>query len=365
MAKKIKKFKIPNFLKIHKRRAIIFIASFCALSGFGVLYFAHGPYPNLFGRTIDIETNIEKGEVVKFDTHPLTGRTCENAKSRPIAVMLAEDPVTRPLSGISKADLVVEMPVVKDGITRIMAVFVCEEPEEIGSVRSSRDDFIPLAASFDAIYAHWGGSHFALDRLNGGAVDNIDALINPFSVFFRKNTIAAPHNGFTSYEKLRSTAEKLGYRTNTLFEGYPRAQNNPDDSGNSVTISVEYPYPVNVSYIYNRDKNIYYRWRGGTPEYDKIDGSQASASVLVVMKTQTRNLEGEYNDVDVTGEGEAFIFQNGRMEKVKWKKAQNPTESKLGFFDSNGNEVPFVPGKIWIHVTDTYTNVLWGEKIAE
>src|SRR3989338_6889489 len=87
----------------------------------------------------------------------LTGLICDNYSKRPIAVMMASDPIARPLSGIGQADVVIEMPVTPNGITRMMAVFQCEESAEIGSVRSAREDFLPLVASFGALYAHWGG----------------------------------------------------------------------------------------------------------------------------------------------------------------------------------------------------------------
>lgn len=356
---RVKKPNLSLIFKWYPHVFVIFLSILLVL-GLGV-FLANWFNPNLFSKTIEIISTVEETNAVKFDAHPITGQRCRNSKVRPMAVMLSEDTVTRPLSGVSKADVVVEMPVVKDGITRMMAIFACEEPEEIGSVRSSRDDFIPLAAAFDAIYVHWGGSHFALDKLNIGVIDNIDALINPFNVFFRKNTIAAPHNGFTSYQQLYDVAERLGYRMETNFEGYSRTDGVPSLSDNPVTVSVEYPRPFNVSYVYNLEENIYYRWRGGIPEYDNIDGSQVSMSVLVIMKTSTRNLEGEYNDVDVIGEGEALVFQNGHMERVKWQKAENLLTSKIKFLNEKGNEISFVPGKMWIHIVDTYTNILWGD----
>lgn len=148
-----------------------------------------------------------------FEPSTITGEGCENYNHRPYAVMMAADTRTRPLSAIASADLVVEMPVLKGGITRIMAFFNCKRPPEIGSVRSARHDFITLAASFDAIFAHWGGSKMSLDLLKASSIDNIDALINPQNVFYRKYSIAPPHNGFTSYDKLDSTAQFLGYKS--------------------------------------------------------------------------------------------------------------------------------------------------------
>ncbi|MBU3924750.1 DUF3048 domain-containing protein, partial [Patescibacteria group bacterium] len=121
----------------------------------------------------------ETSVVVKNDVDELSDEavtpygqeSCQNSTRRSIAVMLAIDAITRPLSGISEADIVFEMPVITDSITRLMAVFGCIIPTEIGSIRSARHDFIDLAKSVDAIFVHWGGSHFALDKLKTGAID--------------------------------------------------------------------------------------------------------------------------------------------------------------------------------------------------
>jgi len=117
------------------------------------------------------------------EKNPINGIACDNAIKRPLAVMMAGDLEAWPLSGISEADLVVEMPVVTNGITRYMAVFVCGNPKEIGSIRSARHDFIPLAMGFDAIFAHWGGSHFALEKLDNKIMDNINALYRRSALF--------------------------------------------------------------------------------------------------------------------------------------------------------------------------------------
>ncbi|MBU2068178.1 DUF3048 domain-containing protein, partial [Patescibacteria group bacterium] len=102
---------------------------------------------------------------------PLSGLSCQNYQQRPLAIVLANDPVTRPLFGLSQADLVIEMPVITNSITRLIAFFVCNQPEKIGSLRSARHDFIPLAQGLDAVLVHWGGSHFALDKLDAGIMD--------------------------------------------------------------------------------------------------------------------------------------------------------------------------------------------------
>ncbi len=289
-------------------------------------------------------------------TNPLTGELCPDGDKRPIAIMLTGDAEARPLSGISQADIVVEMPVLENGITRFMATFRCQQPQDIGPVRSARHDFLPFAVAFDAVFSHWGGSHFALDILRTGAVDNIDALVNPFEVFYRKTSRIAPNNGYTSFEKLQQTAEKLHYRTDGKEKGYPHIQDEVTLNQRQ-RIDIKYPFPSNVEFAYNPDTNTYTRSRGGEKETDAETGQQVSVKNLIVMKAESRQLEKDYNAMSVQGENEVTIYNNGEAKKGTWKrqtedyvKDKSPQSAKYYFVDADGRELGLVPGKIWISV---------------
>lgn len=292
---------------------------------------------------------------------PLTGKHCENGNRRMIAVMLSSDKEARPLSGIASADMVFEMPVVDNGATRLMAIYQCVLPEEIGSVRSARDAFIPLAKGLDAIYSHWGGSHFALGKLKTGIIDNIDALPNPFNAFYRKPDILAPHNGFTSGEKLLNASEKSGYRLKNKFEGYPHEESskfNPPSGGqNSGKLFIDYPGEFGVEYKYDNATNSYFRWRGDKKEIDKNNDEQASAKNIVVMYAQAKQIEGQYNDVKIIGQGKAeFYFNGGKIDGV-WKK--DSEAGKLYFLDNSGAEIKFTPGNIWVEIIQLERKAEW------
>jgi len=311
----------------------------------------------LGGRSIDIGGSKNK-PVNKGQVSSISGLECENYDRRPIAVMLATDPQTRPLSGISQADMVIEMAVITDSITRLMAIYVCEEPEEIGSARSSRHDFIPLALGLDAIYAHWGGSHFALDKLDAGIIDNIDAMKNPYNAYWQDWSKPMPHNGFTSFSRLLNAAEKLGYRLENEFVGYPHEDSKPKALDGKLTIGFGNQY--RVYYEYNSETNTYLRWRGGEKEIDKNNDEQVEVSVIAVMRAASRMIQiPDYNDVDVEGEGEASIFQNGEEIKGYWKKEGKYSKSKLYFLDDKGKEIKFTPGRIWIEIVELYQEVKW------
>lgn len=293
------------------------------------------------------------------NTGSITGIVCENDNRRPLAVMMANDPVARPLSGISSADLIVEMPVITNGITRVMAFFICETPSEIGALRSARHDFIPLAMGFDAIFIHWGGSQFALDKLDKGIMDNINALYNQFGAFYRKSGLSAPHNGFTSYNRLWSVSQKLGYRGESKFDGYLFTNYNKCDICQNGRLAIDYSVPYNVYYDYDAAKNIYSRFRGGYPEIDKLNNAQVEVKNIIIMRATSHQLGDQYNDVDVEGGGKATVYKNGAEIFGSWKKDKEDAGSKLYFFDDNGAEIKFTPGKIIIEIVESYQKISW------
>jgi len=338
-----------------KIKIVLIIIIVITIAGF--LFWKFGSKSMEIGNNNEAEPKTEN----KVGLSPITGLECENYNRRPIAVMLATDPIARPLSGISQADLVIEMPVITGSITRFMAVFGCEDSEEIGSVRSARHDFIPLALGLDAIYAHWGGSHFAYDKLDAGILNNIDALKDWYGAYYRKSNILAPHNGFTSMEKLLSAIKKSKYRTENKFSGYPheKSLNSKTQISNGKLI-IGYGGKYSVYYEYNPKTNIYLRWRGGEKEIDRNNNEQVETSVIAVMRAESRMIEPpDYNEVDVEGKEEAIIYQNGEEIKGYWKKEGHYSNSKLYFMDNNNNEIKFAPGKIWIEIVELNTEIKW------
>ena len=295
-----------------------------------------------------------------FKKSPVSGLSCVNANRRPIAVMLAGDAIARPLSGLTEADLVFNMPVITDSITRLMAIYICGSPKEIGSVRSARDDFIPLARGLDAILAHWGGSHFALDILDKGVMDNIDALKNPYNAYFRKSGIVAPHNGFTSFNRLYEASEKLNYRLENNFSGYLHLGGNLASSATTTkTLIIGFPGTFQVKYVYEPASNSYFRWRGGTKEIDKNTNKQVEVKNVVIMFAESHQIEGQYNTVAVEGSGKGIIYRNGEEIQAAWKKDKTNQTSKLYFYDLGGNEIKFVPGQIWVEIAQPNQEVNW------
>lgn len=295
---------------------------------------------------------VEKGQVdlarMNLPESGLSGERCENAKQRPVAVMMADDQEARPLSGIAEADLVLEMPVTEGGVTRMMAIFQCQAPVEIGSVRSSRRDFIPLAQGLGAVYAHWGGEKEALAELNKGVIDNLDGLKydGQDTVYYRKKGLKPPHNGFTSSDRLKEALTKREFNLSWLNVAYGHEDGKRMGQASPPEL---YADEFKVVWKYQPATNRYRRWRDEKLEMDANLSQPVEAKNIVIMKTSWSPISLDYIRVKTVGSGEAVIYKNGREIKGTWEK--KGAKEKLFFFDENRQEIKFTPGSIWVEIT--------------
>ncbi len=276
----------------------------------------------------------------------IAGLNCQNSNTRPFAVMLSSDPEARPLSGIGEADIVFEMPVTPNQVTRIMAIFQCNQPEELGSIRSSRLDFLPLALSFNTIYAHFGGEHAVLEKLNSGVIDNIDGLKYDGTVYYRKGSIPRPHNSFTDFDSLKEISNKLGYELTGATVKYPHEKN--DKSLDTIEPPVIYKGNFEVVWRYSQETNSYFRTRAGKEEIDKNNGKQVETKNVVLMETAWSPIDKDYIRIKTIGSGKAVFYKNGQMIDGTWKKSGD--KDKLYFYDDRGEEMLFAPGNIWVEI---------------
>lgn len=296
------------------------------------------------GNNIEI-SNKNGGGNIKKEKSMLAGIECENYNARPYAVMLSSDKEARPLSGIGEADVVFEMPVVDNGFTRMMAVYQCNRPKELGSVRSSRLDFVLLALGLNAIYAHFGGEKEVLEELNSGIIDNIDGLKYDGTFYYRKKSIPMPHNAFTNFDLLGEISSKLGHEPTGSEVSYPHEN---DKSRGEVEPLAVFNKDFEVIWKYNKDSNSYFRSRAGKSEIDKNTGKQVETKNIVIMKTTWSPINKDYIRVKTVGSGGLLVYKNGTVVTGIWEKKND--NAKLFFYDQNHKEIQFVPGSVWVEI---------------
>lgn len=316
---------------------------------------------------------------------PISGLSCENWNRRPLAVMQPGDVPARPAAGFSEADMVFEMPVITASVTRLMAVYVCNTPPEVGSMRSARHDFIHLAKGLDAIFAPWGRSEshngsdpvgLAQGILNRNEIDNINcnqdagksSTLCSTNPCFRKNGMArGVDSGYGQPAEFYNCAKELGYRTENNFSGYPHQGEAPlDQRPTGGHLRVAFAGPFAAEYDYDKEANSYLRTWGNQDDVDRNNGKRIAPKNVAVLIARSDQIEGQYNNVqlgdpwyDESDSGEARYYLNGKEFLGTWKKDKSKMDSKLFFYDQNGEEVKFVPGQIWVDILEPGQSLRW------
>jgi hypothetical protein len=285
--------------------------------------------------------------------------------TRPYTVMLDNHPKAYPQTGLNQAPLVFEA-LAEFGITRYMAVYfpgVSPELNTIGPVRSARPYFVEWAKGLRGVYTHAGGSPEALTMAQTSSeILNMDALRRDAGKFFRRSTQrVAPHNLYTSSAEIAAFAAAQGGGAPDLKEiGFvyradaPAAQR---PAAQRLTYYFIYKEAY-VSWAYDKASNSYLYFRQRRPHVDAATGEQVRFRNIVIMEVPERPIPGDPKgriEQIVTGEGPARIFMDGRMVEGTWRKGAG--FAQLQFFGTDGNEIAFTNGSLWIAAIPSLKNL--------
>lgn len=331
---------------------------------------------------------------------PISGLSCDNWNKRPVAVMQPADIQARPAAGFSEADMVIEMPAYTSSVTRLMGVYLCNIPDEIGAIRSSRHDYIALASGLDAFFIHWGGSHFALDLLKENVIDHIDCMnTNYCERWAISGKMRMEDTGHIKKEKILQAMDDLGIKRENNFSGYPHKGELPlEERPAGGHLRVAFAKPYDAEYDYDKESNSYLRTWGEEADTDKNNDKRIAPKNIAVLfakseqivntkdykglglqspwdgveeikNTGVESISGRYNNVqigdpwyDESDSGPARYYMNGKEYAGNWKKDKSKIDSKLFFYDESGKEIQFVPGQIWVEILEPGQNLRWEAK---
>lgn len=292
---------------------------------------------------------------------PLSGRLTskDRAERKPMAVVIENHPDSRPQSGINKASIVYET-FAEGGITRWLAVFQEEDVAEIGPVRSARSYFVDWVLSFNALFAHVGGSSDALDLISKYKVLDL----NQFSLgsfFWRDNKRYAPHNVYTTTDKLRAAAKSKGYSTEDskvpsfMFKDDAKESDRPE----SFSFVVNFNPNFAVTYTYDKKNNQFLRQVAGQKQVDRVTGEQFAAKNVIAQFSDfsygTTRTGEQSTKIRTTGSGKAIFYIDGKRTTGTWQRSTQSSAPR--FFDETGKEVVLNGGTTWVEVAPTGTVV--------
>lgn len=298
---------------------------------------------------------------------PLTGeeKSPDFSVDRPaLGVKIDNARPARPQAGLEAADIVYEE-LAEGGITRFLAMYHCNDADELGPVRSARlVDSDILREYAPVLFAYSGGNPLVKKK-----VEETDGIVNlRFGArpegFERKKGRSSPHNLFTSTAKLRALSTELGTPKSEFVFSAVAQSTVPAATGSSPTgPSPSPPVGTAVSFSYAGSAPVLYNYDPGTTAYlrtqsDKphlsATGAQISAINVVVLKVKVvagtiRDSAGNFSpEITVVGTGEAVYLSRGIATNGKWSR---PNErDRTMFLDSKGLPYRLAPGRTWIHL---------------
>lgn len=320
--------------------------------------------------TVDEDLPPEEGMVRSPLTNEWISGELEN--QRPIAVMIPNENACLPHYNISNADILYECNV-EGNMTRLMAVFKdWKNLDRIGNVRSCRDYYVYWAKEWDAVYCHIGGPFYILDVINSPSTDNITGAVlasDPKqkkglvdAAFFRTSDRNAPHNAYTSGDRIESAIKTLGY-SETYTENYAgdhfkfAPKNNQNtleqygaDAYDAKNIDLAGAYSITKTYFkYNEEDGLYYRYqgmqKGDQAHMDAATNKQLAFKNVLIQFThhESRDAKGylAFQCHDTTRKG--VYCTNGKAIEVTWKKTGDYEPTR--YYDKDGNEIELNTGK--------------------
>ena len=295
--------------------------------------------------------------------NPLTGLAAKSADARPVAVMINNLKKALPQHGLKDADIVYEIPA-EGGVTRLLAIYNdISAAGVIGSVRSSRPIFIDVAASYDAIYVHHGGSPEAYSMLKAGAVYNLDGMSLEGSVFYRdaarRKSMGYEHSSMTTGAKISAKLQKSGVRMTGKAAGtaFRFSYNDLVPAGAAAEkVSVK-TGSYTSEYEFLPDYGTYMRTEHGWSSDANGTGKLDFRNVFVLqMKYSVISGDSKGRlDFNNFSSGKGYYITNGRMQEITWKWAS--AASRMKFYAADGTELSVNAGKSMIHFVSSLSNV--------
>ncbi len=311
------------------------------------------------------EPEPEEPEPEPGPTSFLTGEEVdEDVLERPILIVKIDNaPQARPQTGLDIADVVYEVRV-EAGITRFLALFHSEIPEDAGPTRSARPADAQIVGGYDRSAFIYSGARPEVQSLlaNSAAI----RITEGGAGFYRAGGRSAPHN---LHNSLPQAMNAVMDREPAILDDVGWEFDEEPPSGESVcpeddeacedpgaAVQARISSSVTAGWEYDGDAGVYRRLQNGQAHTVTGEGQIGAANVVYIG---ARHYLGEPNcygsrcpETDVTTDGErAIVLRDGNRYEARWRKPS--ASDQLEILTPDGDPFPLKPGQTWIHLPDT------------
>jgi hypothetical protein len=289
-------------------------------------------------------------------TWPLTGVAADEVTPRPaVAVKIENTSQARPQSGLQHADVVWET-IVEFQVSRLVAVFHSQLPEEIGPVRSVRPMDIAIASPLRAPFVFSGGQPAILQLVYNSNLQPISHDAGADGLY-RIRSRSAPHNVYASLTTILAQAdadhaappvEQFAFALRPELASAVRA------GTPATTLSFRLSSASTPNWAWDAGRGQWLRSEGSSAHMDAVTGAQVGATnvVSVVAGHPDSGYDAQnaapIPTYELVGEGDAVVATGGMTIPARWRKAAE--DQPLQLFDAAGAPILLAPGNTWVEL---------------
>jgi hypothetical protein len=307
-------------------------------------YPPEGYGPTNFPSDVDLLTGLPVADPVLLDRRPMLIKVSNIPRNN------------RPQWGLSLADIVFEY-YTEEGNTRFAAVFLGNNADIVGPIRSGRFIDAQLVRGYKAVFAFGSAYVVEMDRfLNSEFADRL--------VIEGANTPLTRHdpNGanflVANTATLSAYATSLGNNARQNLDGMSFNLTPPAGGTPVPQIFVRYSGVIYNRWDYDPATGKYLRFADTTEDYNNVKEQYAQLTdrltnqpisfdnMVVLYVTHELYSKGIY-DIQLNGSGAGYAFRDGQAYQVNW---QRNSTAVVSLTNPDGTPFPFKPGTTWFEV---------------
>lgn len=288
-------------------------------------------------------------------TWPLTGVETAEVAARPaVAVKVENTTVARPQSGLEAADVVWET-VVEFEVSRFVAVFHSQVPEEVGPIRSVRPMDPLIVAPLRGLLAYSGGQQGILDLVYSSGVQSISHDAGAPGLYRVKHR-SAPHNVYGSLPTFVGQADAdhaAAPAPQFAFALRPEQASAAVAGTPAGTLAFRLSGQSSPSWTFDPASGTWLRSEGSTPATAASGARLSAVNVVSITAAHPNSPFGAQGGAPVptyelVGEGDAVVATGGRTIAGRWTKAA--VDAPLQLVAADGTPLLLAPGNTWVEL---------------
>ena len=282
----------------------------------------------------------------------LSGR--EGSNGLVLAVKIDDTNAAHPQIGLEDAD-VVYIEQVEGGVTRLAAIFSSVIPERIGPIRSARISDIDILAQYGRVaFAYSGAQKKLLPVIDAANLQNLGAQAQPPSIYTTDPNRVPPFAMVLRADLLMAKVVEKNYQITTANNVGWSFGDAPQGGKPTESVIMHWP-AARYSAAWSESQS---RWLLSHNSESNVAESGIVLGPTTLVIQMVSITESEYRDKvggitpfsQTVGNGRGFILRDGKTFNALWSRASEGVGTT--WTSSDGKEIKFAPGQIWVALTD-------------